>query len=282
MKKIITCIDGSQLSTDVCLAGAWAARKLQSPLLLLHAIEKQQLVSEDLSGSISLGAHSSLLQEMAELDQQRSAIARKLGDEYLHQAAGLAEQHGCPNPEQVQRHGGIVEAITDLEEQAQLVVLGRSGAHSASRFKAIGSHIEQIVRRVQTPVLIASQNFRTPRSFMLAYDGRDTADRAVQRILAGGLLKQLDCHLVSVKTNRPDSEDKLRKTEALLRDNGFNVQASLLEGPIFATLQQYKQNHEIDLHVMGAFSRSKLATVFLGSNTLKMMEHSSTPMLVMR
>ena len=282
MKKIITCIDGSALSTDVCVAGFWAAGKLHSPLMLLHAIEKQQLVSEDLSGSISLGAHSSLLQEMAELDQQRSKIARKLGDEFLHQAASLAAQHGCSDPELVQRHGGIVEAITDLEEQARLVVLGRSGIHSSERFRALGSHIEQIIRRVQTPVLIASQDFRAPRSFMLAYDGRDTADRAVQRILAGGLLRQLDCHLVSVKSNRPDSEEKLRQTEALLQDNGFNVQASLLEGPIFASLQQYKQEHEIELHVMGAFSRSKLATVFLGSNTLKMLEQSNTPLLIMR
>jgi len=34
--------------------------------------------------------------------------------------------------------------------------------------------------------------------------------------------------------------------------------------------------------VMGAFSRSKIAQVFLGSNTLKMMEKTNLPMVILR
>jgi nucleotide-binding universal stress UspA family protein len=34
--------------------------------------------------------------------------------------------------------------------------------------------------------------------------------------------------------------------------------------------------------VMGAFSHSKLASVFLGSNTLKMIEQTALPMIVLR
>jgi|LSQX01.1.fsa_nt_gb nucleotide-binding universal stress UspA family protein len=283
MNKIITCIDGSALSQDICLAAVWAAQKLDKPLMLLHAIEKQRPDFDDLSGFISLGARTALLEELSTLDQQRSRVARQLGEEFLRQAATLARQNGCDEPEQVQRHGGIVDALADFEDQARLIVLGRSGQNDGGPFKALGSHIEQIIRQVQTPVLIASPGFRPPKSFMLAYDGRDIADKAVQRILDGGLLQGMECHLVTVKNNKPGTADKFHQARTLLEENGFNVQAQLLEGPIFSALQQYRKDHPVDLQVMGAFSRSKLATVFLGSNTLKTLEqHTASPVLILR
>ena len=62
MNKIITCIDGSAVSDQVCAAACWSAKQLNKPILLLHAIEKNHSpIMEDLSGAIGLGARSSLL-----------------------------------------------------------------------------------------------------------------------------------------------------------------------------------------------------------------------------
>ena len=93
----------------------------------------------------------------------------------------------------------------------------------------------------------------------------------------------MECDLVTVKSNKPGTVDKFQQARTLLEENGFNVQAQLLEGPIFSALQQYRKDHPVDLQVMGAFSRSKLATVFLGSNTLKTLEqHTASPVLILR
>jgi nucleotide-binding universal stress UspA family protein len=283
MNKIITCIDGSALADDVCLAGCWAANKLNKPLLLLHAIEKNTAKSiDDLSGAIGLGARTALLNEMATLDEQRNKVALALGKAMLEHSYQVAVENGCQHIEKTQRHSDIVEAIADLEDDARLIVIGKAGEDHSDNFKAIGSHIEQVIRQVHTPVLIASQGFKTPSSFMLAYDGRETADKAVKRIIEGGLLQGLTCHLVTVNNNKPGLEEKFAKTEALLKQNGFTVNAQLLSGAIFDTLMDYKRRSGVDLFVMGAFSHSKLATVFLGSNTLKMIEQTSIPMIVLR
>ncbi|GAA5133334.1 universal stress protein [Thalassotalea piscium] len=283
MSKIITCIDSSAFADDVCNAGIWAAKKLNKTILFLHAIEKQNAAKvDDLSGIIGLGAHSSLLKEMSSLDQQRSKLALRLGDEMLEQASALARQQGCTHIEKTQRNSDIVEAICDLEADARLVVIGRSGEKHGKDFKAIGSHIEQIIRQVHSPVLITNKNFTAPKSFMLAYDGRETADKSVQRIIEGGLLHNLTCHLVSVKNKQSDLMDKFNQTESLLIKNGFDVKSSFLEGNIFDSLMDYKINNDVEMLVMGAFSRSKLAQAFLGSNTLKMLENMHLPLLVLR
>ncbi|MDO6452440.1 universal stress protein [Neptunomonas phycophila] len=283
MNKIITCLDGSAFSNAVCSAGIWAANKLSKTLLLLYAIEKENVAAaEDLSGAIGLGARSSLLKEMAALDEQRSKVALEMGKDMLANAQTIAEQQGCAQIEQTQRHSDIVEAICDLESDARLIVIGRSGQGNKPDFNAIGSHIEQVIRQVHTPVLIANKDFSAPKSFMLAYDGRETADKAVKRIIEGGLLHGMTCHLVTVKNKQSGLMEKFKATEKMLRDSGFDVKASFLEDAIFAGLMDYKTNNEVDMLVMGAFSHSKLAQAFLGSNTLKMIENTHLPMLILR
>lgn len=283
MNKIITCVDSSAYAEDVCNAGIWVAQKLNKPLLLLHAIEKNNtVVVENLSGAIGLGAQSVLLNEMVLLDEQRSKLALKVGSEMLNQAYELATSKGCTLIEKAQRHSDIVEAICDLESDARFIVIGRSGEGHGHNFKALGSHIEQIIRQVHTPVFIANQNFTEPKSFMLAYDGRETADKAVKRIIEGGLLNNLTCHLVSVKNKQSDLHNKFKQTEALLTKSGFKVESSFLEGNIFESLMAYKTKSNVEMLVMGAFSHSKLAQAFLGSNTLKMMENNHLPMIILR
>lgn len=283
MKNIITCVDSSAYADDVCNAGIWAAKKLNKTLFFLHAIEKINITTvENLSGSIGLGAHSSLLEELSFLDEQRSKLALKVGKEMLEKACEIATNNGCSSIEKTQRHSDITEAICDLEADARFIVIGRSGENHGKNFKALGSHIEQIIRQVNTPLLIANKGFKEPSNFMLAYDGRETADKAVKRIIDGGLLHNLTCHLVSVKNNQSDLMDKFKQTEALLIKHGFEVKSSFLEGNIYNALMAYKTQNNIEMLVMGAFSRSKIAQVFLGSNTLKMMENTDLPMVILR
>lgn len=283
MNKIITCVDGSAYSDAVCNAGIWSAKKLNKTILFLHAIEKKNTAAvEDLSGAIGLGARSALLNEMASLDEQRSKIALEVGKEMLDHAVQLANHNGCEAIEKTQRHSDIVEAICDLESDARLIVIGRSGEGHGQSFKALGSHIEQIIRQVHTPVLIANKKFTQPKSFMLAYDGRETADKAVKRIIDGGLLHNLTCHLVTVKNSQSGLLEKFKHTESMLVESGFEVQSSILEGNIFSSLMDYKSKNNVEMLVMGAFSHSKIAQAFLGSNTLKMIENTHLPMVILR
>lgn len=283
MQKIIACIDGSAMAQSVCDAAIWASRKLEKTVLFLHTIEKeQQHGADDLSGAIGLGASAALLEEMAALDQKRAELALQLGKNMLSAAAERAGEYGVSAVEQKQRHGDLLESLTGLEEEARLVVLGRSGEGHQGSFSALGSHVEQLIRQLHTPLLIVPKHFSTPKNFMLAYDGRDTADKAVQRIIRSDLLKGLPCHLVTVRNKVDDQMGRFERTKALLESEGFEVTARYLEGDIYDSLLGYKQQHDIDLMLIGAFAHSKIRQFFLGSNTLRMIESATKPMIVLR
>lgn len=283
MTKIITCVDGSAMTTAVTNAGIWASNKLTKPILFLHTIEKeQQHGADNYSGAIGLGARSALLQEMTKLDEQRGKLALKLGKELLERVASEAQVSVVQQVESMQRHGELADAIVDMEDKTRLIVIGRSGKGHEDNYSALGSNIETLLRKATHPVMIIPEVFIEPTSFMVAYDGRQTADNALQRVIDGGLLHGLHCHLVSVKNNEPNLKEKFLTAQQKLEEKGFTVTASFLEGNIFDALMEYKQKHAISLIVMGAFGHSKLRQFFLGSNTMKMLERSKVPMIVLR
>jgi len=283
MEKIITCIDGSVMTSAIVDAGKWAANKLAKPLCFIHTIEKtHQHGADDYTGAIGLGARSSLLEEMTKLDEQKGKLALQLGSELLESVASEARNAGIEKVESFQRHGDIVETLIELESQTRLIVIGRKGVGHDNEFKAIGSHLETLLRKASQPVLIVPEEFSAPTSFMIAYDGRESAERALQKVLDGGLLHGIDCHLVAIKNNEAYLETKFDNAAAQLVERGLNVTTAFLEGNINEELVKYQIANNIDLMVMGAFGHSRLRQLFVGSNTLKMLETVDIPLVVLR
>lgn len=283
MKKIITCVDGSAITAAVTDAAIWASKKLDKPLCFLHTLEKEhQHGADDFSGAIGLGARSALLQEMTKLDEQRGKVALQLGKELLTTVAKKAESSGVKTVEVMHRHGDIVDATVELHDKTRLIVIGRSGEDHDGNFNVLGSHIETLLRKASQPVLIVPAEFKQPTSFMVAYDGRATADIALQKVIDGGLLHGLHCHLVSVKNNESNLKDKLDAAKNRMEKEGFEVTISFVEGDIHQSLMEYKTANNVGLVVMGAFSHSKLRQFFVGSNTIKMLEHCDVPLIVLR
>ena len=72
MSKLIALVDGSLYSHSVCDLAAWIAEREEAAIELLHVIGRRQAEggAANLSGSIALGARTTLLKELSELDEQ--------------------------------------------------------------------------------------------------------------------------------------------------------------------------------------------------------------------
>ena len=283
MNKIIACIDGSAINNAVCDATCWVAQRLEKPILLLHTLERNQRQNtDDLSGAIGLGAQTELLEKMAQLDEERAQLALRYAKALVHQFEQNIRAAGCDQVSSLLRHGDFVEALVELEADARFMVVGKSGQDHAQELTALGSHIETLIRQVHTSILIAPHVFEPPTNFMLAYDGRETADRSLERVIKGGLLQGLECHLVMVRNDNHANEEALKRAQDRMEAEGYSVKTSLLDGPIFESLQQYQRAQSINFLIMGAFGHSKIRRMFLGSNTIRMIQSASIPLVVLR
>jgi nucleotide-binding universal stress UspA family protein len=282
-KLVLACVDGSGISPSVCDAGAWASRRLSVPLKLLHVLDKSEYpTSPDLSGNIGLGTREHLLEELVALDEQRGRVALEHGKHLLEDAERRAADRGAREIAKLQRHGSLVETLLELEEQTRLLVMGRLGQRHENVAQAIGSHLESVVRTVQRPILITVQEFSEPTSFMIAYDGSDTAEQALKLVASSPLLKNFPCHLVMVDGDNQERRNQLDAARAQLDSVGFTVTTAILAGDVADALLGYRKENALDMIVMGAYGHSRIRQFFVGSNTTRMVSMSEVPLLLLR
>lgn len=284
MKTIVTaCIDGSAISGAVCDTSAWAAVTLQAPLKFIHVLEKtSRPANEDLSGVIGLGSREHLLDELTALDEKRGKLALEHGKHMLEGAKQRVTQLGVTDVALVQRHDNLLEALTELEPDTRLFVMGRLGLGHDINSLAIGSHLETVIRAIHTPTLVAVGEFQKPDSFLIAYDGSATANAAIERIAKSPLLKNMEGFVVMVGAETEENLKQLEQAARLLTSAGHDVSNHLIEGNIVNALQSFRASHNIGLVVMGAYGHSRIREFFVGSNTSKMISTSPVPILLLR
>ena len=281
--QITACIDGSAISSAVCDAAAWASRTLNAPLNFLHVLEKSSSpAKEDLSGAIGLGSREHLLDELTALDQKRNKLAVEHGKHLLSDAVKRAEAAGATSVSGEQRHDQLLDALLECEEDTRLYVIGRLGDGHAQHSQAIGSHVENVVRAIHTPILMATGTFSVPTNYMLAYDGSETANKAIVRIANSPLLTGLDGHVVMVGADNPENHKRLSNACELLTDLGHRIQPHLVQGAVIDSLMDIQSRFNIELKVMGAYGHSRIREFIVGSTTTKMLSMSTVPVLILR
>jgi nucleotide-binding universal stress UspA family protein len=286
MSKIIACIDGSKAAISVCAASAWAQQQLGAPLELLHVLEKRDYPAEsDMSGNIGLGTREHLLEELAELDGKRSRLMLEQGRFMLAEARKQVEEAGVPAEQisQLQRHDSLVDTLLEKEADTRLLVMGRQGEAHDSASDAVGSHLENVTRTLQQPILVALDGFTPPKRFMLAYDGSPTANKALKLVAQSPLFKGIPCHLVMAGERVQRQRKQLANAKTMLEGAGFEVTtADLEQEEVRSALQGYIKEQQIDMLVMGAWGHSRIRQFLLGSMTHWMLQNTRVPLLLLR
>jgi len=278
--NVVAAIDGTQVSTAVCDLAAWAALAMQAPLEILHVLDKSQYpTAPDYSGNIGLGSRSALLDELSSLDVKRGKLALEQGRVVMEEARERAIRDGVAKPVLNQRHGSLVDTLSEIEERIRLLVMGK---HDENLGDHTGSMLESVVRTMHRPILIAGESFTPPERVMLAFDGSDTTRKGVEMVAQSPLFKGLPCHLVMVGEDNTHNHIQLDWAVDVMREAGFDAPTSLVNGEVEKVLCDYRASHEIDMLIMGAYGHSTIRRFLVGSTTTNVIRGASVPVLLLR
>lgn len=288
---ILACIDGSNVTESVCDYAAWYGKKLGLTVSLLHVIHVPKSTRHDLSGTIGMDSRQALLYELTRLDEQTAKLAVKHGEALVKDAKSHILEHFDVTVRTHQRHGKLLPAIEHFAPRTQVIVMGRRGEdHQHVKDSSgvnIGSQIESVVRAMNKPILVCSQQFTTPDSYMLAFDGSPTAIKAVQMICDSGLSRGTKGYLVMVGDKDSDRELSLYRAQKQLTDAGLDVSVHLLsskqdKADVVKTLTAFQAAHNISMIVIGAYGHAKWRRYFVGSTTTKLLASTQVPVLLLR
>ena len=281
--KVLACLDASPFAEAVCDYATWAAKKLDVAMSVIHVLHKAaKATTTDLSGSIGLGSQELLLQQLAELDEKHSKLALQRGRSILDAAKARAEQAGVKAVDERLRHGQLVETLTELEDDTRLLVLGKRGFSSADAHGHMGLHVERVIRSLHKPILLTQQSYKAPQRIMLAYDGSATALKGLEMLAASPLGKGLPVHLVMAGADTEAARAQMDTAAQILRDAGFATKVAIVAGEPDTVLNQYQQEHVIDLMVMGAYGHSRIRQFIVGSTTTAMICKAKCSLLILR
>lgn len=283
--KVLACVDQSPYADHVTDAAAWAALRLGAPLELLHVIDREQGRShtDDHSGAIGINAQEKLLNQLAGDDAILARQAREQGRVFLNRLRARAQAAGVAEPDMRQRHGSLVETLTEQQAHVRLVVMGRRGESARTTLRDLGRHVEQVIRAMDRPILTVTDGFVAPRQILIAYDGGSAARHGVDMVASSSLFKGIPCHLMMVgKDGNRDAARQLEAAQSTLVAAGFETHSYQVMGDPETAIARVIEQHRIDMLIMGAYTHSPLRSLFVGSKTTDLLRASRVPTLLLR
>lgn len=282
-KHVLACIDGSAVTESVCSYAAWYASRLGLSVGLLHVSEVPASTRRDLSGAIGINSRQFLLEELTQLDEQRAKVVNSYSNALVQDAKSHIQNDFDVDVSIYQRRGKLLPAIEHFKESNQAIVMGRRGEDHTNNRINIGSQIETVARAASTPILICSEQFKAPVSYLIAFDASKTAIKAVQMIADSPLLKDLQGHIVMIGNHDEISTQSLTAVAEQLKSLGFMIETHHLPASDAVDgLLTFQVEHDIDIIVVGAYGRSKWRQLFLGSTTTEIIASTLSPVILVR
>lgn len=283
MEHILACIDASSYADSVCDYAAWASRRLQMPVELLHVVQRTDGVAArgDLSGAIGLGVKTSLMEELVELEAAAAKLEVERGRALLAAGEIRLREAGAVDVRTLHRHGGIVETILEREAGAHVVMIGKRGASKEFAADHIGSKIERVVRASSRPIFVASRKYAEPRNVVFAYDCSPAAEKALARLAESPAHAGLPVHIVMADAESEAHRRALDAAADRLR-NGREVATTLERGKPESVIAAIVEQTPSAILVMGAYGHSPIRTLIVGSTTTTMIRTVHVPVLLVR
>ena len=284
MINLMALIDGSIYAKSVCEHAAWFANRLSGAVEVIHVLGRRDLSSqyENLSGNIGLDARTALLEELAELDEEKARLSQKRARAILDDARNMVSAAGVSNVTTRLRLGDIVETVEALAAGADIIVIGKRGEAADFNTLHLGSNLERVTRCSQRPVLVASRAFKPIRRFLVAFDGGPSVMKAIGEIARSKVFADLECELLQVGEATAAAAAQIDAAAEQLRAAGYAVRTKFESGQPEIVIAREVETDFYDLLVMGAFGHSRIRHLIIGSTTTEMIRSCRIPLLLFR
>ncbi len=284
IKTLIALVDGSPYGQVVCQYAGWLAARADARVKLYHVIETTGATDpQDLSGALSLGARSELLEGLTALDAERAKLSQAHGRAILQDAADLlATLHPDLPVETRLRQGHLVDTLAAKESSGDLIVIGKRGTQTAAAAADLGHHFETLVRSSHKPVFVANRSFAPIDRLAIAWDDSPMMDRALDMIHHNKAFAGLAIDLVHAGPDTAAKRAAMETVAARLQQDRAPSNIIINDGDPSDILATYARENAGVALIMGAYGHSKLRRLIMGSTTTQVIQSALAPVILLR
>jgi len=283
INKILIPTDGSANSLTALDYGIYIARKLDAFLTGLYVIDVNLIqgpLLTDISGSVGMPPYEGFFDAIEKsLDEKAEFILQEFQER--------CRKSGIQS-EVKKTIGKISPVIIEEAQNADMILMAKKGEHfHLKEGGLLGSVAESVTRNSGKPVLITPENFAEIESMALAYDGSESACKALLLSLE---LSRQNAWPLSVIIITPDSNKAAalitQVEEANQKDPDeppiADCEIIILSGKESDEIIKFIREGSVELIVMGAYGHNRLRELLLGSTTSQVVRKSPIPVLLIR
>ncbi len=278
IKKLLVCTDGSDYSQVCCRYAAWIAERTGASIELLYLTDLRQFevpLVADLSGSLGIQPYQDVLTHLQEMEKRKATVIEK-------NAREIFDKEGMKNPIRFHHHTGLlVDCLEDFEKDVDLVLLGKRGENADFATAHLGSNMERVIRASSKPTLTTSRKFIPIAKILLAYDGGESCQKALQFLCENEALSDQELHIVTVSENEDDKAafENVEQAKSIAKGRkGTNV-FQILNGNVEDQIARYVDKEEMNLLVMGVYGHRRIRYLLIGSTTTTVIRACRIPVL---
>lgn len=261
-KRIVVGIDGSKAGWSAKDYAFELGKELSIPVLGVHVIDSRLIEEsflEDLAGVLGFTYYLGISQKVRDFFEEQANV---LIEEFLSEG----RQKGL-KVSSFQTVGIPYEELVNQADPEDLLLIGRRGSRPIKGL-FLSSTAEVVSRRSRAPVLLVPEEKRPIKNICVAYDGAELSQKA---LLLGKELSEVykaNLHALYVGDEPPKVSLKL----------SLKVEEGIPEEKIV----EYCRKMDVDMLIMGAYSKGRLRELFLGSVTSFVMQHIHIPLLLVK
>jgi nucleotide-binding universal stress UspA family protein len=274
-KRILVPTDGSDSASIGVRYAIALAKRIGASISALYVVDIKLLEGpflRDLSASLGTAPYVNYQNNIAMLLEERGKAALKVVET-------VAETEGVPFEGQIVT-GVVHRCIVEASELADLIVLGRAGEHSAWLEGLVGSTVEAVARRANTPVLVTGIEAPRATGPLLAYDGSNHAKQALKT--AADISEDWKTPLSVLCAGGAEADALIVEAKAYLEDRGVSAEYLRKDGTPGEAIVAVAGDIGAGCVVMGAYGHSKMIELVTGSTTAYTLNHAPCPVLLCR
>ena len=178
--------------------------------------------------------------------------------------------------------GKVSAVISERARWADLVILHLAHPPQPQIASRLGSGLRDLIQRCPRPVMTVPQPTEKFENLLVAYDASPKANESLYMAayFAGRLGAKLTVLCVVSDVNKRSWQ--IVRAKYYLKEQGIDANYLKKEGDVAQTILETAREENIDLILMGGYSRKPVAEVILGSALDEVLRHSRKPVLICR
>jgi nucleotide-binding universal stress UspA family protein len=282
IKKILIPTDGSANSFTALEYGIYIARKLDASLTGLYVLDVNLIqgpMLTDISGSVGMPPYDGFFDAIeTSLNEKADGILRDFQER--------CKKSGI-KAEVKKTIGKISQIIIEEAQGADLILMAKKGEHfHLKEGGLLGSVAEAVIRNSGKPVLVTPENFVEIESMGLAYDGSDSASKALKLSLELSDQAVWPVTAVIITSDAGKAETLSTQIEDMNQKESVaptsDCEIIILSGKEQDEIIKFIREGAVELMVMGAYGHNRLRELLLGSTTSHVIRKSPIPVLLTR